>query len=76
MTTDTPPPDNPRCQVYGGTAVRCINTGTHWFHWGGGCVCTEPDANCEKDFYSWECDGPHLYGDTDSAFIPTQREAA
>lgn len=80
MTSVSHPPANHRCQIYSETtSVRCINTGTHWEGWGGGCgcggdVCTAQD--CEKGFFSWECDGPHLYGETNSAMIPTQREAA
>jgi hypothetical protein len=78
------PPVNRRCQIYSdATSVRCINQGTHWVTWGGVCVCTKspcaknPCASgfCEKDFYSWECDG-HLFGDANSAAVPTQREAA
>lgn len=74
------PPVNLRCQIYGLSSVRCINTGTHWVMWGssgcgcGGSVCMADD--CEQDFSSWECDGPHLYGAADSAVIPAQREAA
>lgn len=67
MTIDMHPPANQRCQLYSEvTSVRCTNHGTHWQKWGGGCgcngeICTSQD--CEKDFYSWECDGPHLYGE-------------
>jgi hypothetical protein len=74
------PPASPRCQIYGLSSVRCINTGTHWVSWGGkgcGCggdVCMADD--CEQDFSSWECDGPHRFGETTSAAIPRQREAA
>lgn len=70
------PPANRRCQIYGHTSVRCINEGTHWEKWGG-CGCDAPDAEtCEKDFFSWECDGPHRYGEAAAARVPEQQEAA
>jgi hypothetical protein len=69
------PPTNPRCQIYGLSSVRCINTGTHWVKWGGkGCGCGADD--CEQDFYSWECDGAHRFGEADTAAISHQWEAA
>lgn len=64
MTTHMHPPADRRCQVYGETTVRCINDGTRWIRWGGGCACVDPgDDVCEQDIFSWECDGPHLYGE-------------
>lgn len=80
MTIDMHPPANQRCQIYSeATSVRCISQGTHWEKWGGTCQLPHAlghDPACETDFYSWECDGPHLYGETDSAAVPAQREAA
>lgn len=80
MTITMHPPANQRCQIYSeATSVRCVNTGTHWIKWGGRCSCDDSlctDPVCESDFFSWECDGPHLYGEGDTAFIPAQREAA
>lgn len=46
------PPAVHRCQIYGDTSERCINEGTHWVPWGS-----------DIDFHSWECDGPHLFGE-------------
>lgn len=60
------PPALRRCQIYSETtSVRCINEGTHWIPWG---KCTHADSNhpdgpCEADFYSWECDGVHHFGE-------------
>lgn len=62
------PPATRQCQIYcEATCVRCINTGTHWVPWGS---CTHGadtdhgnDGTCEADFYSWECDGTHLFGE-------------
>lgn len=62
---DMHPPVIQRCQIYGDTSVRCINDGTHWVRWGGGCSCNGTlcsSADCEKGFYSWECDG-HRFGE-------------
>lgn len=76
---DLQPPANQRCHIYGATSVRCINPGTHWAKWGGGCGCDSGICiaeDCEKVFLSWECDGPHLYGDTNAETIPKQAEAA
>lgn len=75
MTNTMHPPANHRCQIYGNTSVRCINEGTHWEKWFG-CGCTALDHDvCEKDFFSWECDGPHRFGEVTAAFI-NEREAA
>jgi hypothetical protein len=78
MTTSMHPPANPRCQIYGeATSVRCINTGTHWVSWGKFILHKTASSTVdESDFYSWECDGPHIYGEGNAAYIPTQREAA
>jgi hypothetical protein len=61
------PPASHRCQIYSEvTSVRCINDGNHWVPWGR---CQHTDGNhggggfCEADFYSWECDGPHRFGE-------------
>lgn len=66
MTTAMHPPAIRRCQIYSeATSVRCINEGTHWVEWGG-CqhVGTPPHSGpCEFEYYSWECDGAHLYGE-------------
>jgi len=62
------PPANRRCQIYSNaTSVRCINEGTHWVPWGA-CRCLDDNhgegaESCVADFYSWECDGEHLYGE-------------
>lgn len=62
------PPANRRCQIYGTTSVRCINDGTHWVAWGR-CQHTDDNhgfdgqATCEADYYSWECDGTHRFGE-------------
>lgn len=60
------PPANRRCQIYlgngdiGPNLHRCTNIGTHWEKWSG-CDCCEKDSDdCEDDFYTWECDGPHV----------------
>jgi hypothetical protein len=75
------PPLNSRCQIYSeATSVRCINDGTHWAKWGGGCTCNTKtctgSTDCPKDFHTWECEGPHRFGEANSAVVPTQREAA
>lgn len=77
MTTDMHPPANHRCQIYGDTSERCINTGTHWVSWGR-CQHTGSthDDICDAEFYSWECDGPHRFGETAALTVPTQKEAA
>jgi hypothetical protein len=79
-TPDLHPPANPRCQIYGDTGERCINPGTHYVPWGS---CTRhPDHNhgdetrCTAEFYSWECDGPCRFGDTNAATTPHRKEAA
>lgn len=60
------PPTVQRCQIYSPTSVRCINNGTHWVRFGGGCSCGAAVCNdlatCEREFYFWECDG-HLFGE-------------
>lgn len=60
------PPVDKRCQIYVSPPSstsrdlrRCINPGTHWEKWGG-CGCGDPSDVCEAEFYSWECEGPHL----------------
>lgn len=78
MTIDMHPPSSERCQIYGLGSVRCINKGTHWVRFGGagcGCgggVCQTDD--CERDFYTWECDGAHRFGD--AAALSQEKEAA
>lgn len=67
MTIPMHPPVDHRCQIYSETtSVRCINTGTHWVEWGG-CQHTGnfhgARGDCEFEYYSWECDGTHLYGE-------------
>lgn len=60
-------PADGRCQVYGDTSVRCINTGTRWVKLDGKCLCLAPDActgnDCAGNFYAWECNGPHRFGE-------------
>jgi hypothetical protein len=56
------PPADRRCQIYVGEAEdnglhRCGKDGTHWESWPS-CSCDCED-DCDGDFYSWECDGPH-----------------
>lgn len=76
MTARMHPPARLRCQIYGSTSVRCINEGDHWVRWGG-CGCNDPDDQiCEKDFFSWECEGPHRFGETAAVRVPQQQEAA
>jgi hypothetical protein len=60
------PPVDQRCQIYVQAAPgsrdlnRCVNPGTHWEDWPGcSCIPCDPET-CDGDFYSWECDGPHL----------------
>jgi hypothetical protein len=67
VTTAMHPPAVRRCQIYSeATSVRCINEGTHWVSWGG---CQHFGENhgaqseCDFEYYSWECDGTHLYGE-------------
>ncbi len=80
MTIAMYPPSDRRCQIYGQTSVRCVNTGTRWVKLQGNCLCYTPAActgkDCAGNFYTWECDGPHLFGGGDTASIPHQREAA
>lgn len=79
MTISMHPPADHRCQIYGNNSVRCVNHGTHWVKWGGGCRLPHTfghDPACEMDFYSWECDGPHLHGEADSRSLPVKQEAA
>ena len=72
------PPENHRCQIYGNNSVRCVNHGTHWVTWGR-FITSSTDSSAatdQGDFYSWECDGPHLYGEADTAFLSAKQEAA
>lgn len=79
MSIDMHPPANRRCQIYGETSVRCINNGTHWVSWG---KCQhigsahDPDGTCDAEFFSWECDGPHLFGEAAITAMPQQEEEA
>lgn len=67
MTISMHPPADRRCQIYisptnqtSRDMSQCINPGTHWEKWPG-CYCYDPLAHgCDSDFFSWECDGPHL----------------
>ncbi len=61
------PPANQRCQIFTTAAgpedrnlYQCVNNGTHWEEWGGGCGCDDLHQNCEDVFFSWECTGPHV----------------
>lgn len=67
------PPASTRCQIYGESCVRCINTGTHWVTWAKFVI---NGVGSETEFHSWECDGPHLYGEADTASLYCEREAA
>lgn len=79
MSTNMHPPANQRCQIYGDTSERCINNGTHWVSWGR---CQHPgsahdtDNGCDVEFFSWECDTPHRFGETASAYVAPHKEAA
>jgi hypothetical protein len=79
MTISMHPPASHRCQIYGDTSERCINTGTHWVPWGKCHLHTVHDAegeSCEAEFFSWECDGPHRFGEAATAFVSHEKEAA
>lgn len=61
------PPALRQCQIYSDAgSTRCVNDGTHWVAWGG---CQHPgtqhgpDGACDFEYYSWECDGVHLFGE-------------
>lgn len=57
------PPAQQQCQIYG-SSVRCINDGTHWVPWSKFATSPTTDDHADQvDFYSWECDGDHRFGD-------------
>lgn len=70
--TDLPPPPDPadqRCQVLqtrddSPELDQCLNLGTQWYEWPGcGCDAHVRDGDCVDGFFTWECDGPHIFHD-------------